>query len=53
MLHFTWVDVCPPQASPFRNEYHTIACAECKFIYNVEVVEEKEQPRAMGKKEFE
>ena len=47
-----WMFV-PRKPHPFRNEYHTIACAEYKFIYNVEVVEEKEQPRVMGKKEFE
>ena len=38
---------------PFGNNYHTIACAKYKVIYNVEIVEGKDRPRGMGKKEFE
>ena len=43
----------PHNPHPFGNEYHTIACAKSKVIYNVEIVEGKDRPRVMGKKEFE
>ena len=43
----------PRKPHPFGNEYHKIACAKSKGIYNVEIVEGKDQPRVMGKKEFE
>ena len=33
--------------------YHTIACAKSKAIYYVDIVEGKDQPRVMGKKEFD
>ena len=34
-------------------EYHTITCAKYKFIYNTEIVEGKDPPRVMDKKECE
>ena len=43
----------PHKPHPFGNDYHTIACAKYKAIYNVETVEGKDRPRAMGKKESE
>ena len=43
----------PCKPYPFGNEYHTIVCAKSKVIYNVDIVEGKDWPRVMGKKEFE
>ena len=43
----------PFKPHPFVKEYHTIECAKSKAIYNVEVVEGKDRPRVMVKKEFE
>ena len=42
---------CKPQL--LGNEYHKIACDQSKVIYNVEIVEGKDQPIVMGKKELE
>ena len=42
------MDVCIPQASPFWERV-----SHNKVIYNVEIVEGKDQTRVMGKKEFE
>ena len=36
----------------FENEYHTIACEKSKVIYNFEIVEGKDRPIVIGKKEF-
>ena len=47
-----WI-FAPQNPHRFENEYHTIACAKSKVIYNVEIVEEKDRPRVMGKKDFE
>ena len=38
---------------PLGNEYHIIACAKYKVIYNFDIVEGKDQPRVMGKKGFD
>ena len=46
-----WMFV-PRKSHPFGNEYHTIACAKYKDIYNVDIVEGKDRPIVMGKKEF-
>ena len=43
----------PLKPHPFGNEYHTIACPKYKVVYNVDIVEGKDQIRVMGKKEFE
>ena len=40
----------PHKPHPLGKKYHTIACAESKVIYNVEIVEGKDQPKVMGKK---
>ena len=42
----------PRKPHPFGNEYHKIACAKYKVIYNFEIVEGKDRPRVMGKKQF-
>ena len=43
----------PRKPHPFRNEYLTIACAKSKGVYNVNIMEGKDRPRVMGKKDFE
>ena len=43
----------PCKPLPLGKEYHKIACAKSKVIYNVEIVEGKDQPIVMGDKEFE
>ena len=43
----------PRKPQYFDNEYHTINCAKSKIIYNVEIVERKDQPRVMCNNEFE
>ena len=43
----------PRKPHPFGNQYHTIACDETKVVYNFYIVEDKDQPRDMGKKYFE
>ena len=43
----------PHNPHPFGNEYHTIACAKSKVIYNVDIVEGGDQLRVMSKKDFE
>ena len=43
----------PRKPHPFGNEYHKIACDKSKVIYNVGIVEGKDQPIVMGKKGFE
>ena len=56
-----WINLytCPgwmfPPRKPhlFGNDYHKIECDKSKVIYNVEIVEGKDRPRVMGKKEFE
>ena len=53
--HYTcpgWMFV-PCKTQPSGNEYHTITCAKSKVIYNVRIVEGKDRPRVMGKKESE
>ena len=42
---------CKPHS--FGDEYHTIACDTSEVIYNVDIVDGKDWPRVMGKKEFE
>ena len=42
----------PHKPHPFGNECKKIVCAEYNVIYNIEIVEGKDQPRVMGKKEF-
>ena len=37
----------------FGGNYHTIPCAKYKVIYNVDIVEGKDQPIVMGEKYFE
>ena len=34
------------------NKYHTIACAKSKDIYNFDIMEGKDLPRGVGKKDF-
>ena len=43
----------PCKPHPFGNRYHTIACAKSKIIYNVEILEGKDQPRVVGNKDFD
>ena len=47
-----WMFV-PRKPHPFRDNYHTVTCAKSKVIYIVEIVEEEDGPRLMGKKELE
>ena len=56
-----WINCCtrpgcmfvPHNPHPFGNEHHTIACELSKVIYHVEIVEGKDLPRGMGRKEFD
>ena len=34
------------------NKYHTIVCAKSKVIYNFDIMEGKDLPRRVGKKDF-
>ena len=43
----------PSKPHYFGNEYHTIPCDKSKVIYNVDIVDGKDWPIVMGKKEFE
>ena len=49
-----WMCV-PCKPHPFGNEYHTIANGDHKspILYRVELVERKDRPRQLGKKEFD
>ena len=38
-----WIFV-PHKAHPFGNEYHKIACAKSKVVYNVETMEGRIEP---------
>jgi hypothetical protein len=44
----------PRKPWPFGNEYHTIACGVSKILYNLELVEGKDEPKeGHGPKEFD
>ena len=43
----------PRKTHPFGNKYNTIAFAKSKVIYNIEIVEGKDQIIVMGEKDFE
>ena len=43
----------PHKTQNFGNEYHTIACAKSKVIYNIDIMEGKDRTKGMGKKDFE
>jgi hypothetical protein len=45
--------VVPRKPHPFGNEYHTICCALCGILYHLEIVEGKDRPAALGKKQYE
>ena len=47
------VYVCAPKDSPFWEQVSKIVCAKSKVIYNVYIMEGKDRPIVMGKKEFE
>jgi hypothetical protein len=44
--------VVPRKPWPMGNEYHTIACGESGVLYQIELVEGKDQPRELGRKEY-
>ena len=45
--------MCVPRKPwPFGNEWHTIACGLSHILFQVELVEGKDQPRARGQKQF-
>ena len=55
MNHYTcpgWMFV-PRKPHYFWYDYHIIVCAKYTVIYNMEIVEGKDLPIVMGKKEFE
>ena len=43
----------PHNHQNFEKDYQTTACNKYKVIYNVEIVERKDRPIVMCKKEFE
>ena len=45
--------VVPRKPWPFGNEYHTIACAVSNVLFQVELVEGKDEPRERGQKQFD
>ena len=44
--------VVPRKPHPFKNEYHTICCAEAGIMYQLELVEGKDCPRELGPKKY-
>ena len=43
-----WI-FCPRKSHSFSNKYHTAYCVESSIAYSVELVEEKGQPKKLGK----
>jgi hypothetical protein len=44
----------PRKPWPFGNEYHTIGCGVCEILYQLELVEGKDEPKeGHGRKEFD
>ena len=47
-----WMFV-PSKPHPFWNDYQKIVCAKSRFIYNVDIMEKRDQPIVINKNQFE